>query len=1219
MTIFQKKMIFLNENRKTKIAAWFLTGVLLILLAVWIRSIFNQEDRPGTISENFENVLHHKENILKDEIKKLSRENFLQHESKRASRAREFQVLFEKEGIILLLYQNDSLVFWSSNMAPCPEKLIKFQEAKTFYLDKQQTGWYEVIYTRDSNRVYVGKILIRHFYPFENEYLKNDFGPGFTVPDGTEINSQAGRNNIYSSNGNFLVNLIIPGNVNLSQPRSFLLFILYLTGFLFLLAGLYKLYCYFENIFPNPWWFLLSFAIDVILLRLIQFYFRLPGVLYDSWLFGPGSFSSSHFLPSLGDFLVNSLLLLFISYVFFRHYPGIVNVRSWKKRHRILLVALLICLILYGFLLNFVVIRDLVINSTIPFNLQNISSLDFSSLLGFIIISACFLSFFLVGIRLLESVWDLLKPGSGNEDQKNKRPNITLTHILFYLILFSIAGTYTLNHFNGSVEKEKRKLLALKLGSPRDPMAEILFSKVEQEIMKDSVLEKIIADSSAFNPDQIEDSLEESIQKKYFRGYWNNYTLQVTLCTGNKMLHVQPQNYLINCDRYFQNIIIEFGKTTMSSHFYFLDYGYGYKNYLAVLPFMAGKGDQKRALNAYFEISSKLIFKDLGYPELLIDKKEGQMTDISGYSYAYYRNKKLLHRIGTVQYSLELDSSIYKQSRQPHFFTKEGYNHFFYPVDAGNVLIISIKDSTLLDKISPFSYLFFVFALFSLLFFILIRFPGILKISFLGLGDRLQIAMTGILVSSLLITGFLIVYYITSLNSEKNKENLNERTHSMLVELQHKIGAAKDFTELGKQDLNEQLTEFSNVFFADVNLFDPEGRLIATSRPEIFEEGLSSSLINEEALIQLKFKHRSFYIQNEKIGGYGYNSSYIPFFNEKNQLLAYLNLPYFARQEDLKKEISNFLVTFINVYVFLIIIGVFIALLVSKYISRPLRILASRISQLSYGKHNEKITWKRRDEIGQLVDEYNQMIDELVRSAELLARSERETAWREMAKQVAHEIKNPLTPMKLSVQHLEKSWREHTPDWDMRLEKFTKTMTEQIESLSAIASEFSDFAKMPVTDLERIDLAEILENVKTLYLDTSHIRVVFRYDPDKKYLILGDRKQLLRVFTNLINNAFEAIENVKDGWISIEVETLDNQHLIKISDNGYGIPDEISSRIFQPSFTTKSGGMGLGLAIVKSIIHNAGGKISFTSEKGTGTTFTLVFPGLEGLTDEKPS
>ena len=203
--------------------------------------------------------------------------------------------------------------------------------------------------------------------------------------------------------------------------------------------------------------------------------------------------------------------------------------------------------------------------------------------------------------------------------------------------------------------------------------------------------------------------------------------------------------------------------------------------------------------------------------------------------------------------------------------------------------------------------------------------------------------------------------------------------------------------------------------------------------------------------------------------------------------------------------------------------------------------------------------------------------------------------------------------MKLSVQHLEKAWIDHTSDWDERLKRFTETMTEQIESLSAIASEFSDFAKMPVTQPENLDLNEILENVKELYQDTSRIRFEFRYNSRVSHTILGDRKQLLRVFTNLTNNAVQAIGNKEEGVISIELKSADTKYCLKISDSGSGISAEISDRIFQPNFTTKSGGMGLGLAIVKSIIHSLGGEISFESKEGSGTTFILVFPALEAM------
>ncbi|MCX6244539.1 MAG: HAMP domain-containing sensor histidine kinase [Bacteroidetes bacterium] len=1201
-------MIFNEKISRKKIAGYFLTGLLLIFLGVALGEFFSFRDRPENITRNFEEILHAKEKLLLAAIEKIKTSRFDYQKYNSAGPAQELQDFYKKRGIVLFIYENDSLVFWTVNAVPVPEKISAGLDKIGRWCENQRNGWFEVIRIRDSSKVYTGQILLKHQYLFENEYLRNSFGPEFKVTEKTEISLQYGRNNVRTSDGRFLCSLKIPASPAFSQLRIILLFLLYFAGFILVLVSVYKLYCRLEALFSSRWLFLLSFALDVLILRILQFYFRVPFVLYDSDLFGPASFSSSVLLPSLGDFLVNSILLLLISYVFFHHYPGFSGLKKLSKPFRSAVSLLLLILVVAGFYSIVAIIRDLVVNSTIPFNLQDISGLNFSSFLGCIIISAVFLSYFLIVIRLLRSILDLVGIREIKIFRKHKISDTSMTRILLWLILFSFTGTLILNHFNNSIEKEKRKLLAIKLGAARDPMAELLFSKVEPQIIRDSLFRKACRTALQKNSEEYEDSIEKYLQETYFRGYWNNYTFQVTMCTAAKTLRVQPHNYLINCRSYFQNIISDFGKATLSRNLYFLDYGYGYKNYLAVIPLSNDVNEKaKDEGNAYVEISSKLIFKDLGYPELLIDKNQGQIPDISGYSYAYYRSGKLIHRVGNLQYSLELDHEMGNNHTHAHNYSKDGFDHYCYPVDKSNVLIVSKKESTLLDEFAPFSYLFFIFTLFSMLFFAIIRFGEVVSISFLRLGDRLQLSMAGILAASLLITGVLIIYYIISLNTSKNQENLNERTHSLLVELQHKIGNSVDFSGLSENELNEILTEFSNVFFADVNLYNPDGRLMATSRPEIFEEGLTSVLMNRKAFEQLRFRHNSYYIQQERIGEHGYYSAYMPFFDERNNLLAYLNLPYFARQEDLKKEISTFLVAFINVYVFLIIIGIFIALVVSNYISRPLRILTSRIGQLSYGKYNEKIEWKRKDEIGRLVDEYNRMIDELARSAELLARSERESAWREMARQVAHEIKNPLTPMKLSVQHLEKTWKDNSPDWEDRLVRFTASMTEQIESLSAIASEFSDFAKMPVTQPEILNINEILENVKALYQDTTQINFEFRNNPAVPARIMGDRKQLLRVFTNLINNAIQAIGNNEDGRVIIELECVEKRILIKISDNGIGIPGELTDRIFQPNFTTKSGGMGMGLAIVKSIIQGLSGEISFVSGEGSGTTFTIVF------------
>ena len=262
---------------------------------------------------------------------------------------------------------------------------------------------------------------------------------------------------------------------------------------------------------------------------------------------------------------------------------------------------------------------------------------------------------------------------------------------------------------------------------------------------------------------------------------------------------------------------------------------------------------------------------------------------------------------------------------------------------------------------------------------------------------------------------------------------------------------------------------------------------------------------------------------------------------------------------------------------------------------------------MKLGKENKPIEWNSDDEIGRLVKEYNNMIQKLGESAETLAKSERESAWREMAKQVAHEIKNPLTPMKLSVQHLQHSYKEQRPGWDKNIERMTQTMIEQIDTLAHIASEFSNFAKMPKANNEKINIADTITNVVALYNETENCKIEFNSVVNNLF-VLADREQLQRVFNNLIKNAIQSVPETREGKIFITLEKPNNTVLIKIQDNGTGISDEMKDKIFTPNFTTKSTGMGLGLAMVKSIIENCGGVIWFETIVDKGTVFFIALP-----------
>jgi nitrogen fixation/metabolism regulation signal transduction histidine kinase len=361
------------------------------------------------------------------------------------------------------------------------------------------------------------------------------------------------------------------------------------------------------------------------------------------------------------------------------------------------------------------------------------------------------------------------------------------------------------------------------------------------------------------------------------------------------------------------------------------------------------------------------------------------------------------------------------------------------------------------------------------------------------------------------------------------------------------------------------------------------------------------------AFYSLNVLKSSSFMMNEQIGLQEFYSVYIPFRSIENQTVAYLNLPYFAKQNDLEEEISGFLVAYLNIYMLLILFTLALTILISNHLSKPLKILKEKIHRVKLESTNEKIIWNKEDEIGALIFEYNRMVEELSDSAEKLARSQRESAWREMAQQIAHEIKNPLTPMKLNIQYLEKAWKEGGEDFDQKLSRIAKNLTEQIDSLSDIASQFSGFAAMELITPEAIPLKSIITNTIDLFSNHNQIRFEMSLPKDEIY-ILADRNQFLRILNNLIKNAIQSMSEKTNGEIEVKLFTHFKNVVIQIKDNGCGISNDEKPHVFEPRFTTKSGGMGLGLALVKKMTENAHGTIRFESEENIGTSFILQFP-----------
>jgi nitrogen fixation/metabolism regulation signal transduction histidine kinase len=337
-------------------------------------------------------------------------------------------------------------------------------------------------------------------------------------------------------------------------------------------------------------------------------------------------------------------------------------------------------------------------------------------------------------------------------------------------------------------------------------------------------------------------------------------------------------------------------------------------------------------------------------------------------------------------------------------------------------------------------------------------------------------------------------------------------------------------------------------------------------------------------------------------------SAYVPFRNYNNDVIAYLNLPYFARQSEYRTEISNFIIAFSNIFLVLILGSIIVGIFISRQLTRPLVIIRDKIRAMDLKEKTEKIVYTKNDEIGVLIREYNRKVDELSESANKLAQSEREFAWREMAKQIAHEIKNPLTPMKLSVQYLERAYDMKDKNWEDTYKKVSKTLIEQIDTLSRIASEFSNFAQMPESKKQTIDLREVIMSSVQLFAAAENVEFILNFRAQEPITVKVDKEQMLRVFNNLIKNSIQAIPKNKEGKINITIDEIEDKYIIKVVDNGIGIPSTMISRMFQPNFTTKSAGMGLGLSMVKNMLLSNNATIFFKTKENEGTEFIIEIP-----------
>jgi nitrogen fixation/metabolism regulation signal transduction histidine kinase len=463
-----------------------------------------------------------------------------------------------------------------------------------------------------------------------------------------------------------------------------------------------------------------------------------------------------------------------------------------------------------------------------------------------------------------------------------------------------------------------------------------------------------------------------------------------------------------------------------------------------------------------------------------------------------------------------------------------------------------------------------------------------------------------VLLASILILGVTVYQYdeqTKDYNIQRFERKEATTNKTIEIELSNKTTYPVNTENLSKIFQN-RIYEISSINKLNISIFDLHGNLLVSSKTNAFEpneiEPLSYKILNE--LVQSS-NHRIL-IPLEK-DGIGYQTSFSYINDSISKRIGIIELEFTQDNSEIEQELKEFISRLSLVYLLMFVVAIALAYFLSSYITRSIKSISDKMEHTRLNERNEKITLNSASsEIKTLVEAYNNMIDQLEESAVKLARSEREQAWREMAKQVAHEIKNPLTPMRLSVQSFERKFNPEDEKIREKLSEYSKTLIQQIDVMSSIASAFSDFAKMPTQKRERINVISVVK----LALDIFNEGFITYITEETELFANLDKTQLIRIVTNLIKNAMQASEKEENPIIEVKVVSETDNVKITVSDNGKGISEELKSLIFEPKFTTKSSGMGLGLPMVKNIIEAYDGNISFTSQEGVGTIFTVILP-----------
>ena len=912
------------------------------------------------------------------------------------------------------------------------------------------------------------------------------------------------------------------------------------------------------------------------------------GASSSAELFSPLLYAENDIFPSLGEFLLNNTLISLIAYCLF-----IMRDYRLRRPAGVRMAGLLSALAATGVAwYTHYALKSLVLNSNLVLEPFRISEISLYSTL-------CYFSFamlFLALLDMLQMAVSFLFPKSGIS-------LFSWRNIIIYIAFVSLFCIIDEGVHGLEKEYDINKVNTGKMASERDLPLEYQLHSVEREIASDPFISMLALANGT-------DLIKSRLMDRYFDKDINQkYNLNLAVCSSDNLLNLGTGSVPVPCMDFFVSQLTEYGVAIDDdSDFYYINNFDDRVSYIGVFQYLAE--DATDPVRLFVEIVSR--FREDPFDIANIQNGGAVRGSNLMISTARYSSGRLISSSGRYNYPV-IPSSNYEIGYTKT--NKNGYVHFVNRVSEDEIVVISRRLRPLFPYIVSFSYFMIFFGIFLLLATRWARPTRALNLPRHSLKRRITLLTTGSMIVAIAALTAAVVSYTMKIRAEGNRGQMDAKIAAVQESLAPYCKYAMRYNALRTPQFLAAMEDVAAITRTDINIYDTEGMLICSTKPEIFSQYFIGKRMNFQAYNNIVRLNAQRYSGVEKLGNLSFDSVYAPLFNESGDMVAIVNVPYISSVADVNAATSPTVAMIINLCLVLLIAATIVGVLLSNSLISPILAIRDRMNRLtaSDGEDRHVNYPNTNDELGVLIQSYNRMVDDLDESTRRLAQSEREQAWKEMARKVAHDIKNPLTPMRLSIQYLIRLKNQSVPGWEDKVEAISTSLLEQIDVLSDTASEFSAIAKSFTEDAVVLNVDELIGEQVTIFDNREDISFEYECIPSAP-MVMARRPQLARVFVNLLTNAIQAIENAAgQGRVRVFVIESSISGLpawkIQFEDSGPGVSDENLEKLFTPNFTTKSSGSGLGLSICKSVVEQAGGSIRYSrSEKLGGACFTLLLP-----------